>query len=270
MRRKIFDKAKRIVIKIGTNSIMLENNQINYKKLDRLAFVVSTLLQEGKEILIVTSGSVGVGASHVNLKEYPTKIEEQQALAAIGQSILMGHYGRFFQYYEQTVAQILLTRDVITYDTSLFNVKRTIAKLLEKGIVPIINENDVIADDELNHQTKFGDNDTLSAIVADISEADMLIILSDVKGLYDSNPKTNPQAKLIHHVSEITDEIEEMAQGGKGSNFATGGMATKLKAARMILDQGRSMIITSGEDPTSLFNIIQGDQIGTLFYKEGE
>lgn len=270
MRQKLLQQAKRLVIKIGTNSIMLENNQINYKKLDRLAFVVSTLLQEGKEVLIVTSGSVGVGASHMNLTLYPTEIEEQQALAAIGQSILMGHYSRFFQYYEQTVAQILLTRDVITFETSLYNVKRTINSLIEKKVVPIINENDAIADDELNHQTKFGDNDTLSAIVADVSDADMLIILSDVKGLYDTNPKTNPDANLLHHVSEITDEIEEMAQGGKGSNFATGGMATKLKAARMILDQGKSMIITSGEDPTSLFNIIQGDRIGTLFYKEGE
>ncbi|TLQ39736.1 glutamate 5-kinase [Ruoffia tabacinasalis] len=264
MSRDFMKNYKRIVIKIGTNSIMLEGNQIDYKKLDRLAFVCSTLIQEGKEVIIVTSGAVGVGASHLDLTEYPQTIEEQQALAAIGQSILMGHYSRFFQYYNRDTAQILLTRDVVTFETSYYNVKRTMNTLLKQKIVPIINENDAIADDELNHQTKFGDNDTLSAIVAGVSEADLLIIMSDVNGLYDSNPKENPDATLIEHVAEITDEIELMASG-KGSAFATGGMATKLKAAKKILNQNQAMIITSGEDPVSIFRILEGDVIGTLF-----
>lgn len=264
MSREFMKDYKRIVIKIGTNSIMLEGNQIDYKKLDRLAFVCSTLIQEGKEVIIVTSGAVGVGASHLNLTEYPQTIEEQQALAAIGQSILMGHYSRFFQYYNRATAQILLTRDVVTFETSYYNVKRTMNTLLKQKIVPIINENDAIADDELNHQTKFGDNDTLSAIVAGVSEADLLIIMSDVNGLYDSNPKENPDATLIEHVGEITEEIELMASG-KGSAFATGGMATKLKAAKKILNQNQAMIVTSGEDPVSIFRILQGDVIGTLF-----
>ena len=264
MSRDFMKDYKRIVIKIGTNSIMLEGNQIDYKKLDRLAFVCSTLIQEGKEVIIVTSGAVGVGASHLNLTEYPQTIEEQQALAAIGQSILMGHYSRFFQYYNRATAQILLTRDVVTFETSYNNVKRTMNTLLKKKIVPIINENDAIADDELNHQTKFGDNDTLSAIVAGVSEADLLIIMSDVNGLYDSNPKENPDATLIEHVAEITDEIELMANG-KGSAFATGGMATKLKAAEKILNQKQAMVITSGEDPVSILRILEGDVIGTLF-----
>ena len=264
MSREFMKDYKRIVIKIGTNSIMLEGNQIDYKKLDRLAFVCSTLIQEGKEVIIVTSGAVGVGASHLNLTKYPQTIEEQQALAAIGQSILMGHYSRFFQYYNRATAQILLTRDVVTFETSYYNVKRTMNTLLKQKIVPIINENDAIADDELNHQTKFGDNDTLSAIVAGVSEADLLIIMSDVNGLYDSNPKENPDATLIEHVAEITYEIELMASG-KGSAFATGGMATKLKAAKKILNQNQAMIITSGEDPVSIFRILEGDVIGTLF-----
>lgn len=267
MSRKFLNDCKRIVIKIGTNSIMLEGNQIDYKKLDRLAFVCSTLIQEGKEVIIVTSGAVGVGASHLNLTEYPQTIEEQQALAAIGQSILMGHYSRFFQYYNQNTAQILLTRDVVMYETSYHNVKRTMNTLIKQKVIPIINENDAIADDELNHQTKFGDNDTLSAIVAVVSEADLLIIMSDVNGLYDSNPKENKNAKLIDQVSEITQEIELMASG-KGSSFATGGMATKLKAAQIVLDNQQAMIITSGEDPVSIFRILQGDPIGTLFNKE--
>lgn len=267
MSRKFLSDCKRIVIKIGTNSIMLEGNQIDYKKLDRLAFVCSTLIQEGKEVIIVTSGAVGVGASHLNLTEYPQTIEEQQALAAIGQSILMGHYSRFFQYYNQNTAQILLTRDVVMFETSYRNVKRTMNTLIKQKVIPIINENDAIADDELNHQTKFGDNDTLSAIVAGVSEADLLIIMSDVNGLYDSNPKENKDAKLIDQVSEITQEIEAMASG-KGSSFATGGMATKLKAAQMVLDNQQAMIITSGEDPVSIFRVLQGDPIGTLFYKD--
>ncbi|XJS10136.1 glutamate 5-kinase [Aerococcaceae bacterium WGS1372] len=266
MTRTFMKDIKRIVIKIGTNSIMLEGNQINYKKLDRLAFVCSTLIQEGKEVIIVTSGAVGVGASHLNLTEYPETIEQQQALAAIGQGILMGHYSRFFQYYDQTVAQILLTRDVVTFETSYRNVKRTMNALLKRKIIPIINENDAISDDELNHMTKFGDNDTLSAIVAGISEVDLLIIMSDVDGLYDSNPKENPQAKLIEEVNEITDQVTNMASG-KGSSFATGGMATKLKAAQLILDQNQAMVITSGEDPISIFRILEGDSIGTLFKK---
>ncbi|MBZ6526895.1 glutamate 5-kinase [Aerococcaceae bacterium DSM 111021] len=264
MSREFMKDYKRVVIKIGTNSIMLEENQIDYKKLDRLAFVCSTLIQEGKEVIIVTSGAVGVGASHLNLTEYPQTIEEQQALAAIGQSILMGHYSRFFQYYNQTTAQILLTRDVVTFETSYYNVKRTMNTLLNQKVVPIINENDAIADDELNHQTKFGDNDTLSAIVAGLSEADLLIIMSDVNGLYDSNPKDNPDAKLIEQVSEINEEIELMASG-KGSAFSTGGMSTKLKAAQLILEKNQAMIITSGEDPVSIFRILEGDSIGTLF-----
>lgn len=266
MSREFMKDYKRIVIKIGTNSIMLEGNKINYKKMDRLAFVCSTLIQEGKEVIIVTSGAVGVGASHLDLTEYPQTIEEQQALAAIGQGILMGHYSRFFQYYGQTVAQILLTRDVVTFETSYQNVKRTMSTLLKQKIVPIINENDAISDDELNHQTKFGDNDTLSAIVAGVSDADLLIIMSDVNGLYDSNPKDNPDAKLIDRVSEIDERIEKMASG-KGSSFATGGMATKLKAAQLILEKEQAMIITSGEDPVSIFRILQGDPIGTLFKK---
>lgn len=267
MTRKFMKDIKRIVVKIGTNSIMLEGNQINYKKLDRLAFVCSTLIQEGKELIIVTSGAVGVGASHLDLTEYPKTIEQQQALAAIGQGILMGHYSRFFQYYDQTVAQILLTRDVVTFETSYRNVKRTMSTLLNRKIIPIINENDAISDDELNHMTKFGDNDTLSAIVAGISEADLLIIMSDVNGLYDSNPKENPDAQLIDQVHEITEDIQRMASG-KGSSFATGGMATKLKAAELILDQDQAMVIASGEDPVAIFRILEGDAIGTLFKKK--
>lgn len=264
MKRAELKDVQRIVIKLGTNTIMKTPSEINYKKLDRLAFVCSALMQEGKEIVIVTSGAVGAGASALNIEHKPETVEEQQAYAAIGQSILMNHYSRFFQYYGEVVAQMLLTRDVIEFPTSLENVKRTLNNLLKKGIVPIINENDVVSVDELDHKTKFGDNDTLSAIVANLSDADLLVILSDVDGLYDDNPKTNPKAKIMSQVDEINKEVMEMASG-KGSEFSTGGMYTKLLAADIILKNDRSMIIASGKDPSIIFQLLAGDRVGTLF-----
>lgn len=267
MRQTMMESVKRVVIKIGTNTIMQADNQVNYRKLERLAFVVSSLQQAGKEVLIVSSGAVGVGASALSMKEYPQTIAEQQALAAVGQGILMGHYNRFFSYYNVQVGQILLTRDVVDFPQSHENVQRAMETLISKGIVPIINENDTVAVDELNHETKFGDNDSLSAIVSGICQADLLIIMSDVDGLYDANPKINPEAVLIDWVTEINESIREMAQG-KGSEFSSGGMATKLQAGEIILGNDQAMIITSGEDPMILFDILEGQPIGTLFMKE--
>lgn len=264
MERSFIQDYQRIVIKIGTNSIMQSHNKVNYQKLDRLAYVCSTLQQAGKEIVLVSSGAVGVGASVLQYDAYPSDIAEQQALAAVGQSILMGHYSRFFQYYNQHVAQVLLTRDVIDFPTSYNNVRTALDTLLAKQIIPIINENDTVAVDELDHQTKFGDNDTLSAIVATVTDADLLIIMSDVDGLYTDNPMRNSEAVMLDHVSEITDEIVYMASG-KGSEFSKGGMLTKIKAAERILAAEKAMIITNSEDPAGLFEILDGKSIGTLF-----
>ncbi len=264
MDRDFIKDYQRIVIKIGTNSIMQSQKKVNYQKIDRLAYVCSSLQQAGKEVIIVTSGAIGVGASALSYDVYPTTIAEQQALAAFGQSILMGHYSRFFQHYNQHVGQILLTRDVIDFPESLMNVRTALDTLLNKNIIPIINENDAIAVDELDHQTKFGDNDTLSAIVAKVVDAQLLIILSDVDGLYTDNPMRNSDAIMLDRVTEITDEIIYMASG-KGSEFSKGGMLTKIMAAEKMLEANKAMIVTSSDDPASLFKILDGEQIGTLF-----
>lgn len=266
MKRQAIKEMQRIVIKVGTNTIMKTVSDVDFRKIDRLAFVLSAIRQEGREVILVSSGAVGVGASTLGIDEYPKAIEDQQALAAVGQSVLMGHYGRFFNHYNQQVAQILLTRDVVDFPTSKHNVQRSLESLLDRGIIPIINENDVVAVDELNHQTKFGDNDTLSSIVAGLCEADLLVLMSDVEGLYTENPQDNPEAELISEVKAIDESIHEMASG-KGSEFSTGGMATKIKAAERMLNNDSAMLITSGDDPTCLFQILEGDQIGTLFMK---
>ncbi|MGX7107836.1 glutamate 5-kinase [Facklamia miroungae] len=268
MNRTNLRNAKRIIIKLGTNTI-LSNEGINFAKMDRLAYVCASLIQEGKEIVIVSSGAIGVGSKELNEEHYPTTIADQQVASAVGQTILMGHYARFFKYYGVNVGQILLTRDVIDYPQSLQNVQVAMDTLLRRKIVPIINENDAVAVEELNHQTKFGDNDTLSAIVAKMTAADLLVILSDVDGLYDSNPQQNPKARLIDQVNEMTEEIHQMALG-KGSEFSTGGMATKLNAAEVILTTNSSLVITSGADPSIIFDILKGETIGTFFHRKGD
>ncbi|MGF3067052.1 glutamate 5-kinase [Facklamia sp. P12934] len=268
MKRSDLKNAKRIIIKLGTNTI-LSDEGINFTKLDRLAYVCASLIQEGKEVVIVSSGAIGVGSMDLNEANYPTTIADQQAASAVGQTLLMGHYSRFFKYYGVNVGQILLTRDVVDYPQSLQNVQVAMDTLLRRKIVPVINENDAVAVEELNHQTKFGDNDTLSAIVAKITDADLLIILSDVDGLYDSNPQQNPHAQLIDQVTEITQEIQQMAMG-KGSEFSTGGMATKLNAAEVIFTTDSSLVITSGADPSIIFDILKGKSIGTFFHRKGD
>lgn len=264
MNRDFLKNSERIVIKIGTNSIMNKNGGINLRQLDRLAYVCSALVQDGIEVLLVTSGAIGVGASLMKLDTYPVEIPDQQALSSIGQSKLMTLYSQFFDNYNQVVGQILFTRDVIDFPVSYENMQNALHALLSRKIVPIINENDAVAVDEMNHKTIFGDNDTLSAIVAQTVDADLLIILSDIDGLYDKNPQFNPDAKLIKHVPALTDEIIQMGQG-KGSEFAKGGMATKLTAAQIILDNQANMVIAKASDPTIIFDILEGKNVGTLF-----
>ena len=262
--RKDLQTYKRIVVKIGTSSIMSADGTINYQQFDRLAYVLSTLGKTGKEIILVSSGAIGVGMSKLLLNERPKTIREQQAVAAVGQSEMMNLYSRFFSHYQQTVGQILMTRDIVEFPESYKNVVNTFETLLEMGIIPIVNENDTVAVDELEHATKFGDNDQLSAIVAEITKADLLIMLSDVAGFYDKNPTTNPDAKLYHTIHEVGSE--QMAQGGgHGSSFGTGGMRTKLKAAQRILSNEQEMVLALSDKPTILFDILDGKDIGTLF-----
>lgn len=266
MIREKLKNSKRIVIKIGTSSLIYPNGNINLSSIDALAFVLADLSNQGKEILLVTSGAIGVGMNQLQLKTRPRTIPEQQAVASLGQATLMNIYSQRLASYGKLAGQVLLTRDVIEYPESRKNVTNTLEQLLQMKIIPIINENDTVSVDELDHLTKFGDNDQLSAIVAQLTHADLLVMLSDIDGFYSDNPNTNPEATLHHHISEITPEITQQA-GGKGSQFGTGGMASKLKAAKRILDHDLAMVLANGKQPKIIFDIIEGAPIGTLFMK---
>lgn len=256
--------ANRIVVKVGTSTLTYENGNINLTRIEKLTRVLSDMMNSGKEVVLVSSGAIGVGVSKLKLKEKPTEIREKQAVAAVGQCELMHIYSKFFGEYSHVVGQVLLTRDVVEDEHIRENVCNTFNTLLEHKIIPIVNENDTVAIDEIENIVKFGDNDNLSAIVSGLVGADLLIILSDIDGFYDSNPRENEDAKLLKVVNEVTEELEEFA-GGAGSNLGTGGMITKLKAAKVAAEFGVDMILANGEDPKILLDIIKGDEIGTLF-----
>ncbi|OTP06923.1 glutamate 5-kinase [Enterococcus sp. 10A9_DIV0425] len=265
--RKEVVQAKRIIVKVGTSTLIYPNGNINLAAIDQLAFVLSDLHNQGKEVVLVSSGAVGVGMHKMNLSKRPATIPEQQAIAAIGQAELMNIYNHRFNIYSQQTAQILVTRDVIDFPESRKNVVNTLEQLLAMGTIPIVNENDTVAVDELDHSTKFGDNDQLSAIVTQLISADLLIVLSDIDGFYSDNPNDNPNAKMYHTIHTIDDQLMAQA-GGAGSVFGTGGMSSKLKAAQRILEAKRTMILANGKSPTIIFDILAGKEIGTLFKEE--
>ncbi|WP_268912416.1 glutamate 5-kinase [Lentilactobacillus sp. SPB1-3] len=261
--------AQRIVVKIGTSSLIHTNGTVNLQTFDQLAYVLSELNNQGKELILVSSGAIGVGLNKLNLKQRPTEIGAQQALAAIGQSELMTLFTQRFNHYLTNIAQILLTHDVFDFPKSDESVMDTFNCLLKDNIIPIVNENDTVATDELDHRTTFGDNDQLSAIVASHVDADLLIVLSDVDGFYDDNPNQNPNAHLISELSVINDNTFTIA-GGTGSRFGTGGMKTKLAAAKRMISENRQMILANGNDPRIIFDILEGQPIGTLFTSNGK
>ena len=265
--REQLHQAKRIVIKIGTTSLIYPNGNINLAGIDELAFTLTDLRNRGKEIILVSSGAIGVGMNKLNYDHRPASIPEQQAVAAVGQAELMSIYGQRFITYSQQTAQVLLTRDVITFPESRRNVVNTLEQLLQMGIIPIINENDTVAVDELDHETKFGDNDQLSAIVLQLINADLLVMLSDIDGFYSDNPTINKEATLYSRITEINDDLMQRA-GGKGSQFGTGGMYSKLKAAQRVLYHRSAMILANGERPKIIFDILAGAEIGTFFKEE--
>lgn len=264
MQRKQILNAKRIVVKIGTHSLLNEENHINYYRIDRLALALTTLIQQGKEVILVTSGAIGVGSVKMGLASRPTEMAYQQATAAVGQVALMNLYSRSFNYYNQYIGQILLTRDIIDFPDSYNNYINAMNALLAQKILPIINENDAVAVDELDHQTRFGDNDTLSALVASTMNADLLIFLTDVDGFYNDNPKKNPDAVKFDVLHDVSDELMAMAKGDV-SAFSTGGMETKLIAANESLKEAQMTVIMSSEDPMEILDLMQGQSIGTLF-----
>lgn len=250
----------RIVIKVGSSTLTHPNGGLNFQKIDQLAMAISDLKNNGKQIILVSSGAVSAGVSKLHMQKRPSSMKEKQAAASVGQSELMFIYDKFFSQYGQTIGQLLLTKTITASDVLRTNAINTFETLLDYGVIPIVNENDSIATDEI----AYGDNDTLSAVTAHITNADLLILLSDIDGLYNDNPSTNPHAKLIPVVPTITPEIENMAKGA-GSEQGTGGMITKIKAAQYSCSHHIPMIIANGEDPRILYNIVKGTYRGTLF-----
>lgn len=259
-------KIQKVVVKIGTSSLVLPNGKINLRTIDQLSFVLATLNNQGYQLIFVSSGAIGVGLASLGLTDRPAEIEQQQALASIGQAALMRIYSQRFLDYQTHVAQLLLTRDVLTYPVSRQHTLNTINTLLQQNVIPIVNENDPVSVDELDHYTTFSDNDELSSRVAIAIDADELIILSDIDALYDKDPHKFPDAQVIKEVPVLTPEIENAASGSS-TRFGTGGMVTKLRAAATMMQAGKQMILCNGHDPKILFDIFDGHTIGTHFGK---
>lgn len=265
--RQSLPLCKRVVIKVGTSTLIYPNGAINLQRFEKLAFVLTDLKNQGKEVILVSSGAIGVGLHLLRLKNRPATIPEQQAIASVGQTELMNLYSKFFSSYGQIVGQVLMTRDIVEFPESRLNAINTFEQLLKKGIIPIVNENDTVAVEELDHLTKFGDNDRLSAIVSEIIGADLLIMLSDIDGFYDKNPEEYDDAQVFREIYGITDKHYTLV-GKDLTPFGTGGMLAKLKAADHILKQSGQMVLANGEDPAVIFKIIAGEEIGTLFTPE--
>ena len=260
MERKKIAEAKRIVVKVGTSTITYPNGKINYEKIEKMARILTDFQNQGREMILVSSGAGAAGVGRMGLEAKPKTIPGKQACAAVRQGILMHIYERIFGEYGQVVAQVLLTKNDMVNRHSYANARNALQEMISWGVIPIINENDVVAIDEF----KIGDNDNLSALVASLADADLDILLSDIDGLYTANPKTHPDAKLVSVVEEVTPEIEATA-GGAGSRNATGGMLTKLQAAKNAMSAGIALIIANGEHLEILRNILRGEPVGTLF-----
>ena len=255
----------KVVIKLGTSTLAHDTGRLNIRRVEELCKVISDLKNAGNEIIMVSSGAIGMGVGKLGLKERPKDIPTKQAAAAIGQCELMYTYDKLFSEYNHTVAQILLTDEDIADNGRCANFKNTLCRLLELSVIPIINENDTIATDEI----VIGDNDTLGAIVAKTIKADLLIILSDIDGLYTADPHKDKNAVLVNRVEDITDEVVAMT-GGAGTALGTGGMVTKIKAAKIATAGGSDMVIANGSNPQLLYSIINGEEVGTRFVAKKE
>ena len=250
----------RIVVKVGTSTLAHPTGRLNIRHVEELVKVLSDLKNAGHEVVLVSSGAIGMGVGKLNLPGKPSDMPTKQAAAAVGQCELMYTYDKLFSQYNHTVAQILLTGDDVDHEDRRRNFENTMARLLELGALPVINENDTVATAEI----KVGDNDTLGGIVACSVGADLLVLLSDIEGLYTADPRKDPDARLIPTVEAVTPEIEALA-GGKGSDLATGGMETKLRAAKMVTAAGCDMVIANGQHPERIYDIAEGKAVGTRF-----
>lgn len=259
------EHIRRIVVKVGTSTLTHENGTMNLRKIEKLARCLSDIKNTGVQVILVSSGAVGCGLSKLHFDRETLTLRQKQAAAAVGQCDLLGMYSREFAQYGHTIAQLLLTKDVVDNSVRYEHAKNTMETLLEAGVLPIVNENDTVS----GEQIKFGSNDTLAAVVALLSDADLLINMSDINGLYTADPRQNPDATLIDCVQEITPELLACA-GGAGSARGTGGMIAKLQSAQTVTESGIPMIICNGDDPAMLYAIMDGTFIGTYFMSKGE
>ncbi len=260
LREKLKDK-KRIVIKVGTSSLTHpETGSTDLITLEKLVRELTDLHNRGKEVILVSSGAIAVGRKTIGMKERPTKLSTKQACASIGQARLMMIYQKLFMEYNQVASQILMTKNTLVNGENRLNARNTFETLLSMGVIPIVNENDTIS----TYEIQFGDNDTLSAVVAALTQADLLILLSDIDGLFTDDPNKNPNAEFIDYVDHVDAHFEKMGKGS-ASDVGTGGMSTKLKAARLATSAGADMVIANGKDMGIIHQIVDGEPLGTLF-----
>ena len=261
MREKLKDK-QRIVIKIGSSSLTHpQTGELNLLKIEKLIRILCDLRGEGRDVVLVSSGAIAAGRQALGGQKRPESISEKQAYAAVGQARLMMVYQKLFSEYNRVAAQVLLTKDTMTNEVSRYNAQNTFDELIQLGAIPIVNENDTVS----THEIQFGDNDRLSAIVAALIGADLLILLSDIDGLYSDDPRKNPQAQFISLVEEISPELPDMGKDTAGSDVGTGGMSAKLAAARIATDSGSDMVIANGKNVEIIHDIMRGAFKGTLF-----
>ena len=260
-----FKNSKRIVIKVGSSSLTYDTGLVNMRKIEELCEIISDIKNSGVQTVLVSSGAIAVGFSKLSINHYPKEMSERQACAAVGQCELMYLYDKFFKEYNQKTAQVLLTSEDLESEKRRTNAKNTFETLLYMSAIPIVNENDTVSTEEIS----FGDNDTLSARVAALIGADGLILLSDIDGLYDKNPNENKDASLIRFVDAVTPEIEKMA-GGAGSKRGTGGMTTKLEAAKIASASGCKTCIMNSRDMKKIYDLLEGKEVGTVFSAKGE
>ncbi|NBJ92482.1 glutamate 5-kinase [Parablautia muri] len=264
MNRDFLKDKKRIVVKIGTSTIThVDTGHLNLLKMEKLTRVLTDIRNQDKEIVLVSSGAIGAGRKALGIKEKPRSLSKKQACAAVGQARLMMIYQKLFAEYNQTIAQILITKRTMINEISRRNAENTFHELLNMGVIPIVNENDTVSTDQIQDEN-FGDNDTLSATVAQMVQADMLILLSDIDGLYTDDPRNNEKAEFVSCVEKIDDGLCSMAKGAD-SAFGTGGMTTKIAAAKIANEIGVDMVIANGNDVVNISRILEGKEIGTLF-----
>ncbi|MDE7333507.1 MAG: glutamate 5-kinase [Lachnospiraceae bacterium] len=264
MNRDFLRDKKRIVVKIGTSTIThVDTGHLNLIKMEKLARVLTDIKNQDKEIIVISSGAIGAGRKALGITEKPRSLSEKQACAAVGQARLMMIYQKLFSEYNQTIAQILITKRTMVNEVSRKNAENTFRELLKFGVIPIVNENDTVSTDQIQDEN-FGDNDTLSATVAQMVHADMLILLSDIDGLYTDDPRNNNKAEFISCVETIDDKLIACAKGA-GTTFGTGGMASKIMAAKVANGVGVDMVIANGDDVVNISRILEGKEIGTLF-----